>query len=368
MVNFDHLKGKLSNQFSSFKNISLNSLVKLSKYNPTSEKTVKQLVKFEKLSIFFRASRYGFNQNVSNRSSKTDYFGLIARVISQINLIRLIVLVFIDDEDYQLYLGDVAYKTKHRIMMNILLSISFLVRVFASEWFVSFDKSGKYSVLSIYSTIIEHGFKPTVLQMSPNIATKFHLRIHLLTNQFNRSFIFSCLFLSIAYFTILLSNANFYQVIQFTFYSLVWSIATMISTCFLTGQNVGTFGYLILIQMYHLCRLRSVVELVDSYRREKCTDEIATRLIKQTFSLLNQAELCSRYTRSIVLYGFTVIALIGDLVIFYGFIIRFHSPLFANVAGAMGCFVFTIIGGISLIARAYIIEASIHTIQYNQLI
>uniref|UniRef100_T1KQ71 Gustatory receptor n=1 Tax=Tetranychus urticae TaxID=32264 RepID=T1KQ71_TETUR len=361
MYSIHELKMKLVNHcqhysLSSFKIKLINLLLGLPNHRLTSEETIKQLVKFEKFSIFFRSSRFGFNQNVSHQSTETDYLSLIMRAIGQINLIRLICLTVIDNEDYQLYLGDIAYKTKHRTMVNILFTVCFLIGVVTNEWLVSYDKSGKYSVLTIYSDIINNGFDPVHLQMTSNQAIKFHRTIHILITQLNRNFLFCCLFLAICYYFMLLSNPHFYQVKELVFYSLIWSLVAIVPTFTMTGQNMGTLIYLILVQVYHLFRLNSVVELADYYRRLKCTDELVKSLIRHTFECLNQSERCAILTRAIVLYGFTVIALIGDLLTFYGLIIRFHSPVFADLSGSIGCLVFIVIGCLSYIAREFKIK------------
>uniref|UniRef100_T1KQ64 Gustatory receptor n=1 Tax=Tetranychus urticae TaxID=32264 RepID=T1KQ64_TETUR len=373
MINFDSLRfGGIFNLYNKLKlklisqwqHISLSALkIKLIKllsglpdHSSTPEKTIEKLVKYEKFSIFFGASRVGFNQNVSHRPTRTDYFGLTMRIIGQINLARLICLTVIDNEDYQLYLGDIAYKTKHRTVVNFLLTVVFLFGVINSEWLVLYDKGGAFSGLSIYSAIIKNGFDPVLLQMTSNQAIKFQRSIHILITQLNRSFKFCCLFLAARYFSILLFNPNFYQDKEFVFYSLVWSLIAISVTFTLIGKYFAIFGYLILIQVYHLVRLESVVELADSYRSSKFSNELVSSFTKYTFDSLNQSEKCFKRTGFLVLCIFTVIAFIGDLCIFYGFIIRFHSPLFANSVGSMGCVVFIIIGCLSFIAREFIIK------------
>uniref|UniRef100_T1KQ67 Gustatory receptor n=1 Tax=Tetranychus urticae TaxID=32264 RepID=T1KQ67_TETUR len=358
---------KLSGQWrnyslSSLKTESTNLFLGLPNHGLTCEETIKQLVKFEKFLIFFRASRFGFNQNVSHQSVKTDYVSLIMRAIGQINLLRFICLTVIDNEDYQMYLGDTGYKTKHRIMLNVFFMIGFLVGFVVNEWVVLFDKSGKNSVLTIYSSIIGHGFDPVYLQMTPNQAVKFHRTIHILITQLNRNFLFCCLFLAICYYFMLLSNPHFYQVKEFVFYSLIWSLVAMITTFTVLGKYIAIFGYLILMQLYHLFRLQSVVELADSYRRLKYNDEDASNFTKSTFECLNQSEKCAKLTGTLVLCVFTAIAFICDLFVFYGFIMRFHSPVFANSLGSIGCIVLLVIGYISLIGRKFIIEIErLHT-------
>uniref|UniRef100_T1KQ58 Gustatory receptor n=1 Tax=Tetranychus urticae TaxID=32264 RepID=T1KQ58_TETUR len=357
---FNKLKMKLFSQWRSFSmsspRIKLNNLLfGLPNQNLTSEETIEQLVKFERFLIFFRAS-LGFIQNVSHRSTKTDYYGLIIRAICRIYLIRLICLAVIDDEDYQLYLGDIAYKTKYRSMINVLFVIGFLIGVGIKEWFVLYDKSGKNSVLTIYSDIINHGFEPVHLKMTSNQAIKFHRTIHILVTQLNRNFTFSCLFLAAVYYSVLLFNPHFYQTKEFIFYSLVWSLVAIITIFSVDATYFAIFGYLILIQVYYLFRLESVVELADSYRQLKCTDELASTFIKYTCKHLNQWEKCAKLTGVLVFCVFTAIAFICDLFIFYGFIMNFHSPLFANSFGSIGCIFCLVIACLSLIGREFIIK------------
>uniref|UniRef100_T1KQ62 Gustatory receptor n=1 Tax=Tetranychus urticae TaxID=32264 RepID=T1KQ62_TETUR len=358
---YNKLKMKLFSKsrhysLSPFKITIINLLFGLPNHSLTSEETIKQLVKFEKFSIFFRASRFGFNQNVSHQSAKTDYFRLIIRAIDQITLIRCICLTLIDNEDYQLYLGDFAYKTKYRSMINILMSISFSLGAVNSELIVLYDKSGKYSVLTIYSDIIKNGFDPVHLQMTSNQAINFHRSIHILVTQLNRSFIFICFFVEPCYYTILLFNPHFYQVKPLPYFSLAWSLVVIFVAVALFGRYFAIFGYIFLIQAYSMHKLRSVVELSDSYRRLKCTDELASTFIKYTFECLNQWEKSAHLTGALVFSAFAVIVPIGDLLIFYGFIVRFHSPLFANSVGSLGCIAFTVIGYLSLIGREFIIK------------
>ncbi|XP_025017450.1 uncharacterized protein LOC112539281 [Tetranychus urticae] len=241
-------------------------------------------------------------------------------------------------------------------MVNVLFAICFLIGVVNSELIFLYDKSGKYSVLTIYSEIIKNGFDPVHLQMTSNQAIKFHRTIHILINQLNRNFIFCCLFIGPGYYSILLLNLNFYKVKEFQFYSLAWSLVAIITTIIVIGKYFAIFGYLISIQVYHLFRLKSIVELANSYRSSECTDEHVSTLTKHTFVCLNDSEKCAKLTRNIVLCVFTVIAFVCDLFIFYGFIIRFHSPLFANSVGSIGCIGFIIIGFLSFIAREFIIK------------
>uniref|UniRef100_T1KQ68 Gustatory receptor n=1 Tax=Tetranychus urticae TaxID=32264 RepID=T1KQ68_TETUR len=365
MYSIHELKMKLFGQWrnyslSSLKTESTNLVLGLPNHGLTSEETIKQLVKFEKFLIFFRASRFGFNQNVSHPPTKTDYLSLIMRAIGQINLIRLICLTIIDNEDYQMYLGDTAYKTKHRITINVFFIICFLIGVVVHEWVALYDKSGKNSVLTIYSDIINNGFDPVTLQMTPNQAVKFHRTIHTLITQLNRNFLFCCLFLAICYYFMLLSNPHFYQVKEFVFYSLIWSLVAMITTFTLSGKYISIFGHLILMQVYHLFRLQSVVELADSYRRLKYNDEDASNFINSTFECLNQSEKCAKLTGTLVLCVFTAIAFICDLFIFYGFIMRFHSPVFANSLGSIAALFSSL-----LIERLY---THIHKIYRNNVL
>ncbi|XP_025017434.1 uncharacterized protein LOC112539277 [Tetranychus urticae] len=358
---YDRLKMNLFSQWphyslSSFKSKLINLLLGLPNHTLKSEETIEQLVKFEKFSIFFRASRFGFAQNVSHQSAKTDYYSLIMRAIGQINLIRLICLIAIYNEDYQLYLGDVAYKTKHRSMVNTLFTMCFLFGAVNSEWLVLYDKRGNYSFLAIYSDIIKHGFEPVHLQMTSNQAIKFHRTIHILVTQLHRSFIFCFIFLAAVYYSVLLFNPHFYLVKQLPFYCLAWSLVAIIVTFTLIGKYFAIFGYLILVQLYHLFRLKSVVELADLYRNTKCTDQLASTLAKHAFVCLNELEKCAKLTRYIVLCVFTIVAFNCDIFIFYGFIMRFHSPLYANSLGSIGCIVFIVIVYLSFIAREFIIK------------
>ncbi|XP_025017452.1 uncharacterized protein LOC112539283 [Tetranychus urticae] len=192
--------------------------------------------------------------------------------------------------------------------------------------------------------------------MTSNQAIKFHRTIHIRVAQLNRRYMFCCLFLATVYYSVLLSNPHFYLVKQFRLYSLAWSIVAVIVAFTVAGKYFAIIGYLTLIQVYYLFRLRSAVELADSYRRLKCTDELASTFIKHTFECLNQSEKWVKSTGDFVLCVFTCVTMICDLFIFYGFIIRFHSPLFANSLASIGCIVFSVIGYLSLIAREFIIK------------
>uniref|UniRef100_T1KQ69 Gustatory receptor n=1 Tax=Tetranychus urticae TaxID=32264 RepID=T1KQ69_TETUR len=356
---YDNLKLKISSQwrhYSPFRSKLINLLLGLPNHSLTPKDTIEQLVKFEKFSIICRAARFGFKQNVSHQSAKTDYFRLIMRVIGQINLIRFICIIVIDNEDYQLYLGDFAYKTNYRFIINFLVTIIYLIGAVNSECLVLFDKSGKFSVLAIYSSIIDHGFDPLILQMTKTQAIAFHRTIHILVTQLNRSFIFCCLFVKPCYFSILLFNPNFYLVKQLPYYSLAWSLVVVFVSFTMIGQYFAIFGYLFLTQAYSFYRLRSAIELSDSYRSSKFTNEFASTFIKYTFDSLNQFEKFSKLTGIIVFSVIAAIAFMGDLCIFYGFIMRFHSPLYANSTGSIGCIVFIVIGCLSLIAREFKIK------------
>uniref|UniRef100_T1KHQ5 Gustatory receptor n=1 Tax=Tetranychus urticae TaxID=32264 RepID=T1KHQ5_TETUR len=357
-----------SSAFSPSANSRIKLLIKVLAYfigYPTKDEpissTIKHLEYFERLTIFFRVLRFGFRQtkpvetlNFPIKTSSTlDYNNILMRICYSLNLVRLFIITYTNNETLQIHLGDIVYRSKDRFQLNILLTSSMLILAVAREWALALESKGKMSSLNYYDYIRINGFKADYLNMTQHQTNAFRTTVHITAIFFSRVVVSTGPFVCIAYYSVCFTNPYYYKYYYLTITCSIWSVIICYSFITLLAQIFGFAGYLFIMTMIYLHQLESLIE-VSQFVRYSGQDQHIQQFIRKTIICLNNSETNSNKMKYFIFYAFTVCAFFGDLFTFYGLIINFYSEMLATLYATMGTLIFMLLGMVCFVANGFI--------------
>uniref|UniRef100_T1KKR0 Gustatory receptor n=1 Tax=Tetranychus urticae TaxID=32264 RepID=T1KKR0_TETUR len=329
----------------------------------------------ERLTIIFQVVRNGLNQTDIPNVNKFGYRRLnsvdwIIALTSLANLLRIFVLFHNADEPIAFYLGDPLFRSKDRLPCLALCAMVIVIMLPAREWVLYLEAKGKLKVLSIWKDYRD-GANLDKLCMNKLKIRRFRFSIYLLSLIFCYVMIIVPIFMTIVFFTPLLTNPWTYKIPRLAFYGTIWTVPLVITITYLVNSLFG-FGWFILCTYeFHLFRLLDTLDRAGILLN-KTNVIIHNEKDVRTFCLLiirrlNSFELASRKLRYVLLYNVFVYSLLGDVYIFLGVIIRIYNDILANMLAILGIYILCLIGISGLILGNLITKLDNLTIRMHQL-
>uniref|UniRef100_A0A158P5A1 Gustatory receptor n=1 Tax=Tetranychus urticae TaxID=32264 RepID=A0A158P5A1_TETUR len=357
------MAGATESSASNRKNYFLVHLANLFRYsfvtpNPNEvDFCVSQLVqRTERLTIIFQVLRNGLDQNeLINVNTfgyrRYNWLDWIIGIVSLINGLRCIVLICTSSEAVTIILGDPLFRFKDR---QICITVSFIILlalIIFREWILTLEAKGSLEILSIWK-YCRKDFNPVYLQMNEVNMNRFRLTVILVSLVVYFTMLVVPVFLSVGFFTPLLTNPWMYKTPGLAIYCFLWSLSDIFIASFLTNATLGFTWYLLCTLSLHLYRLTDLLDRAGHLK--KSTKGAFNQRDIELLSLLiiyrlNSFELTASRLRYVLFYYVFVSASSGDLYIFLGLVVRIYNDFLANLVAMIGIFILPSIGVFGLI-------------------
>uniref|UniRef100_T1KKQ8 Gustatory receptor n=2 Tax=Tetranychus urticae TaxID=32264 RepID=T1KKQ8_TETUR len=329
----------------------------------------------ERLTIIFQVVRNGLDQTNIPTLNAFGYRRLklidwIITLTSLANLLRLVVLIFNADEPLAFYLGDPLFRSKGRLPCLTWVSIGITMSVLVREFILYLEATGTFDVLSIWK-VCRDGFNPVNLHMNKHNIKRFRFSVYLVSIIFHNVMIGLPIFLSILFFTPLLTNPWTYEIPRLAFFGTFWSITLVWQSIYLFDSVIGFAWYFLCALAFHLFQLFDLLTsadlLLNKSKQMLCTEKDIQSFCSLIIRRLNSFELASRKLRYILLVYVLVYSAAGDVYIFLGVIVRVYSDFLANLIAIIGIFILPLLGLFGLVFGSLITELDKLMIRLHQL-
>uniref|UniRef100_T1KG35 Odorant receptor n=1 Tax=Tetranychus urticae TaxID=32264 RepID=T1KG35_TETUR len=311
--------------------------------------------KLEEQMSFYSVSRYGLDQTfdkiaVINR--QFDVGNWLIRVVTLVNLARMIILLKVDDET-AIYLGDPLLNSKDKYSLLIVVIVGITAMYVTHECAVFIERGGGFVGAATNVTyLLKNGF--SYYPFSQHQKKNFCCFVYLICVFHN-----SLIFVMYPYIMVLYNHELCWN--QYNHFSLktmliavAWTI-TLTSIVICLGAQMVYHSALccIIAGIFHF----HIKSLTDSTTLLiKCMDKMqiveVKCVIRQTLQLFNEIDSSFRKIRFIVLYFYTGVALQSIWFLHFGIFTGNHSIVLDTLIAGLGITVITDISAISLFCAA----------------
>uniref|UniRef100_T1KPD4 Odorant receptor n=1 Tax=Tetranychus urticae TaxID=32264 RepID=T1KPD4_TETUR len=302
----------------------------------------KVIDKFNSILLETCVLKKGYHQDRENSYSGLPNFGswlFTLRLLSSVVILRFLIMISMNETSYiHVILGNQFYLASTSYIFHAILLAFCMLGLISREYCLIMEARGDLHFLSQILIIKDHGFDESRLNLSSYQAYIFKKRTQFCL-LFWLYFIYPlCYFFVPMIIFVHLSNPNIWSNPVYLVSSTMWC-ATEIFTVIHLNTSLSAVVCTILILIW-LCvgRMKTVMERLTLMTCDQ-VDQIGMQLAQTNcffIHFLNDFRSLVFNVKYYVLYNFLIIAAASDFAIFFGFIIKIHSPLTSNLLAFTG--------------------------------
>uniref|UniRef100_T1KPD7 Gustatory receptor n=1 Tax=Tetranychus urticae TaxID=32264 RepID=T1KPD7_TETUR len=303
----------------------------------------KVIDKFNSILLETCVLKKGYHQDRENSYSGLPNFGsslFSLRLLSSIAILRFIIIISTNETSYiHVILGNEFYSASVSYIFHAILLAFYMLGLICREYCLIMEARGDLSFLSQILIIKDHGFDESMLNLSSYQAYIFKKRTQFCL-LFWLYFIYPiCHSFVPMLIAVHLFNPSFWSNPVYLVSSTIWCTIEVITFIHL-NKSISAVVCTILIFIW-LCvgRMKTIIErliLISTCDQVDQSGILVASTNRFFIQFLNDFRSLVFSVKYYCFYNFIIIAAASDFAIFFGYIIKIHSPLTSNLLGYSG--------------------------------